>query len=243
MLHRDLTFLGQQIILRSQIILCGALILTTLTSRSAGDDVFVEDPLDARSVIEKDSSPPKTSGSMESTTSDSATHLHGSDQNLDAFSELVTHSLTGPFEATAGIVILAILLILTIWVLWFLQNVLRAIPPTYRQMDPAMVWLMLIPCHNLIWSFVVLLAVSNSLRSFLHHRGEDSVGDCGAGLGIAIGICLILMSIPCLNYITSPFCLPAFLILTTVYLLKIAKLKRRLAPYLNLPPVILGRQS
>lgn len=54
------------------------------------------------------------------------------------------------------------------------------------------------------------------------------MGDCGAGIGIAYSVCVVLVSIPCLNYITVWFCGPAGLVLQIIYLVKLYGYKREI---------------
>ncbi len=88
-----------------------------------------------------------------------------------------------------------------------------------------MVWLLLLPLFVLVWNFFVYPQISRSYRNFFRDHGREDVGDCGAGIGIAYGVFAVLISIPCLNYLTIWFCGPAMLILLIIYLVQLHGLK------------------
>jgi hypothetical protein len=127
-----------------------------------------------------------------------------------------------------GLLFFLVLLSITIFIIYLLYTFLKALPPEYRLMDPTLVWLLLIPCFNLIWNFFVYPRIAKSYQNFFVAHGRTDVGDCGAGLGIAYAICAVLVSIPCVNYITGIFCGPAMLILLIIYLVRLHGLKREI---------------
>jgi hypothetical protein len=114
-------------------------------------------------------------------------------------------------------------------ILYLLYKNLQAVPADFRRMEPSMVWLLLIPCFNLIWNFFVFSRIAGSYQDCLHERGRRDFGDCGAGIGIAYSICAVLVSIPCLNYLTVWFCGPAMIVLIILYLVKLHGLKQEIA--------------
>lgn len=126
----------------------------------------------------------------------------------------------------AGLLFLLVMLAITIFILYLLYGLLKALPAEYRLMEPAMVWLLLIPCFNLVWNFFVFPQISRSYQDFFRDHGRPEIGDCGAGIGIAYGVCHVLISIPCLNYLTIIFCGPAMLILLIIYLVQLHGLKK-----------------
>ena len=115
-----------------------------------------------------------------------------------------------------------------IFIIYLLYNLLNALPPQYRLMEPGMVWLLLIPCFNIIWNFFVYPQVARSYQNYFNAHGRTDVGDCGAGLGVAYAVCALLASIPCLNYVTGIFCGPAMIVLTIVYLVRLYGLKKEI---------------
>ena len=40
-------------------------------------------------------------------------------------------------------------------------------------MEPGMVWLMLVPCVNIVWQFVIAIRVPESLRNEFRDRDQD----------------------------------------------------------------------
>lgn len=73
----------------------------------------------------------------------------------------------------------AILLILCwlVAMIFFLiaqQNTLKAIKPQNRRIQPGEVWLQLIPLFNLVWQFIVVARVSDSIRNEINDRTVNS---------------------------------------------------------------------
>ncbi|MSQ96439.1 MAG: hypothetical protein EXR98_18055 [Gemmataceae bacterium] len=71
---------------------------------------------------------------------------------------------------------------------------LSAVAPKNRDMEPAMVFLLLIPCFGLIWWFITVMRVASSLQKEFEDRGLEPDGDFGMLLGL-------LMIIPFVNII------------------------------------------
>jgi hypothetical protein len=55
-------------------------------------------------------------------------------------------------------------LVVTIFYLITLQKTLQAISPQNRLMPPANVWLLLIPLFNLVWQFIVINKIADSIK-------------------------------------------------------------------------------
>jgi cobalamin synthase len=108
-------------------------------------------------------------------------------------------------------------------VLLTLHRTLGLCQPGNRTMEPAMVWLNLIPCYGLVWQFITVLKVSETLRNEFDSRGEGQRGETyGQGIGIAscvLYVTAILFGVPAL--IASQVCL-------IIYWLRIAEFRRRL---------------
>lgn len=62
------------------------------------------------------------------------------------------------------LIVFGIFLIPTIFFLITQQNTLKAIQPQNRTMSPGEVWLQLIPLFNLVWAFIVVNRIAESLR-------------------------------------------------------------------------------
>ena len=127
-----------------------------------------------------------------------------------------------------GVLFFLVMLGITIFILYLLYKLLDALPPQYRLMEPGLVWLLLIPCFNLIWNFFVYPRIARSYQNYFYAHGRTDVGDCGATLGVWFSVCHVLISIPCVNYITGIFCGPAMLVLLIIYLIKLHELKRQI---------------
>jgi hypothetical protein len=83
------------------------------------------------------------------------------------------------------VVALAIGLAIMVPFLLTLKKALSRVSPRNRQMEPGMVWLMLIPCVNIVWQFVVAVKVPDSLRNEFRDRGQDDGSDYGKGIALA----------------------------------------------------------
>lgn len=135
--------------------------------------------------------------------------------------------VVGAVLAFYGVIFLGILSVVIgvhAVICYLLTLPLKRLPEQYRLMAPGQVWLLLIPCFNLVWNFFVYQRIADSLKAYFDSVGDPTVGDCGKGVGLwyAISVCCCL--VPCLNYIAW---LPA-LILLIIYLVKIHELKQRL---------------
>jgi hypothetical protein len=100
---------------------------------------------------------------------------------------------------------LALGLIIQVVVCWLLMNCFAAIPKEHRKMEPARVWLLLIPLFNLVWNFFVYAQLADSYRSYFDSKPEQQVtGDCGKQLGMIFSGCAAASAIPCVSCITGP---------------------------------------
>jgi magnesium-transporting ATPase (P-type) len=124
-----------------------------------------------------------------------------------------------------GFIVLAVLLALLIFVYYLLYTCLKRIPQQYRLMEPGLVFLLLIPCFNLVWIFFVTSRISRSLQAYFASQGRTDVGDCGQQLGLWWSICVVAGMVPLLNYIAGP----ASLVLMIIYLVKVVGLKNQIA--------------
>jgi hypothetical protein len=127
-----------------------------------------------------------------------------------------------------GLLFFLAMIAVVIFILYLLYSLLKAVPPEYRLMEPVMVWLLLIPCFNIVWNFFVYPNIAKSYQRYFNAYGRTDVGDCGAAIGLWYSVCAVLVSIPCLNYITGIFCGPAMLVLMIVYLVRLWGLKKEI---------------
>src|SRR5262245_49376745 len=96
-------------------------------------------------------------------------------------------------------VILIIALVIAIFFLLTLSTALSRCRPRNRTMEPGMVWLNLVPLLNIVWQFITVLRVAESLENEFRdrdlHRGEDY----GKGVGLASCILALFGWIPFLG--------------------------------------------
>lgn len=123
--------------------------------------------------------------------------------------------------AAVGLIIgLAISILIAV----LLYGCYARIPQQYREMEPGMVFLILIPCFNLVWVFFVTLRLSQSFQKYFTAQGRSDVGDCGYQIGLWYSICTAASIVPCVNYISGP----ASLVLLIIYLVKVIGLKNQI---------------
>ncbi|HWB07880.1 MAG TPA: hypothetical protein VG826_01460 [Pirellulales bacterium] len=131
--------------------------------------------------------------------------------------------VVGIYVAVA-LVAVVIGLAITIVIAVLISSCYARIPQQYREMEPGMVYLMLIPCFNLVWIFFVTLRLSQSFQKYFADIGRSDVGDCGYQLGLWCSICTVVSVIPCVNYVAGP----AALVLLILYLVKVIGLKNQI---------------
>ena len=131
----------------------------------------------------------------------------------------------GLFLAAIGIAVV-ICLAIPVVVCLLLSGCYSRIPRQFRKQEPGMVWLLLIPCFNLVWNFFVYPQLADSYKAYFASVGRPDVGDCGRGIGLGYAVCLACCIIPCLNYLAGP----AALVLLIIYLVKAMDLKNQIPP-------------
>lgn len=67
------------------------------------------------------------------------------------------------------------MLIVAFLFLWSQQKLLSAIQPGNREMSPGSVWLQLIPVFGIVYQFIVVSRISNSIVNEIESRATDSV--------------------------------------------------------------------
>ena len=107
---------------------------------------------------------------------------------------------------------------------WFLSNCFKRIPPQFRKQEPGQVWLLMIPCFNLVWNFFVYPSLARSFQAYFRAQGRTDVGDCGDGLATAVCILNLTATIPYLNALTGP----ATLVVMIIFLVKANDLKNQI---------------
>jgi hypothetical protein len=116
-------------------------------------------------------------------------------------------------------------LVITGFFLLTLSRTLTLCRPKNRAMEPGAVWFNLIPVFNIIWLFVTVMRVGESLKQEFRSRGWRTKENFGQTLGIVLAVFSVLN---CGCYIGGLIPLVLFI----VYWSKIAGYKRQLAePY------------
>jgi len=144
---------------------------------------------------------------------------------------LLTFAQAGPrsdeFAGFLGLFVcfgFALIAMLCFWglICWLIVTPLSSLPEEYRVVPTGHVWLLLIPCFNMIWNFFVYPRVAQSFQRYFGDSGiSHEYGDCGEQIGLWYCICVVSSVIPLLNYLTGP----ASLVLLIIYLVKIWGLK------------------
>jgi len=120
--------------------------------------------------------------------------------------------------------VLCIGLIPYIFFLITLQNTLKAIAPGNRKMEPGMVWLSLIPLFNLVWQFIVVNRMTESIEAQLGKSGELMPERPAQSVGMAMCVLFCFGWIPFLGGLLSL----AGIICWIIYWVKISEFKRRI---------------
>jgi hypothetical protein len=94
------------------------------------------------------------------------------------------------------LIFLTVLMIVDIFFLVTLQRTLGRCAPHNRTMSPPLVWLLLIPTFELVWQFLVVLAIANSLDNEFRERGMIEEAKPGQSLGLAMCIIQVAFIIP-----------------------------------------------
>jgi hypothetical protein len=123
-----------------------------------------------------------------------------------------------------GVVVL-VAIVIAIFFLLTLSKALSRCSPDNRTMEPAMVWLNLIPCLNIVWQFVTVIRVSESLDNEFYARGYDRGDDYGKNIGISYCVLNLMGWIPYLGVVFSLAGLVCFIL----YWVKIAGFSKQLA--------------
>src|SRR5476651_603853 len=146
---------------------------------------------------------------------------------------MLAQALNDPAIATAtkigfivGMLIgFAILLIPAIFYILTVQKALNRCAPENRAMSPGMVWLLLVPLLNIVWSFFVVINVAKSLGAEFQKRGIAEEPEPGKKLGLIMCILACCGIIPLLGILCSLGALVCWIL----YWVKIAGFSNKLA--------------
>ena len=100
----------------------------------------------------------------------------------------------------------------------------RAVPAPYRSLEPARVWLLLIPVFNVAWNFLVFPGLSKSYKAYFDSVGDATVGDCGGRIALWFCVAMVGGFLPFLSRVAAP----ASLLLLIIYLIKAYELKAKI---------------
>ena len=106
-----------------------------------------------------------------------------------------------------------------------LSRALSALPERHRALSPRLVWLSLIPCADLVMTFIIVDALSRSFKGYFDEVGDTSVEDCGKVLGFVFAGTRAGKIAPVVNYLA----LPASFVLMIIYLVKVRELTQKIS--------------
>lgn len=121
-----------------------------------------------------------------------------------------------------GLAFFALRFLLQLCVCVFLYRAGSDVPAEHRELEPALAFLLLVPCLDLCASFLVQPCLARSYRRWLAARGAAGEGDCGENLAwwhALLGVCGI---VPCVNLLA----LPAAIVLHVLFLVRLARVRR-----------------
>lgn len=125
------------------------------------------------------------------------------------------------------IIVVAVLigLIPMIFYMLTLQNTLKEVSPENRQMPPGQVWLLFIPIFSIVWQFIVVNKIADSLKAEFAKRNIPSDEDRpGYSIGLAYSILFCCGIIPFIGALASI----GGLVCWIIYWVKIAGYKAKL---------------
>lgn len=101
------------------------------------------------------------------------------------------------------IIIICLVSIPTVLFFITLQKTLKAISNENRKMKPKQVWLSLIPFFGLVWQFIMVSRIADSLKVEFTSRGFK-LDEKRPGLRIGLAFCILFSCsiIPYLGYVT-----------------------------------------
>ena len=189
-------------------------LLVTLPSATSAQDVDPGTPRDSVIAIDPSAQPATTDeASTEETTEAIDAGIEAEeifwDENQDA-SEFDPEQAWGIAMLFGGILMAA---------------AIKVLPEEHLQITTGKIWLLMIPCFNIAWAFIVVQGISGSFRSYFLSRGQTQYGDCHYQLGLFYCIAICCNFVPYLNFISGL----ASIVLLIVYLVQIHQLKATVA--------------
>ena len=118
-------------------------------------------------------------------------------------------------------VVVVIFFLLALVTCYVLTSAINALPSEHRQIKTWQVWLLLIPCFNVVWNFIVFPAVSRSYESYFRSAGR--AGGDTVMLGMWYCVCCIGAFLPFVGGMAGL----ASLVILIIYLVRISGLKKQ----------------
>jgi hypothetical protein len=110
----------------------------------------------------------------------------------------------GPQELIIILIVPLLVLIPMILYLLTLQNTLNAVSAENRKMPPGNVWLMLIPLFNIVWQFIIVDRMADSLKAeFAKRNIVTNEERPGYSIGLTCCILSCCSIIPILGILAS----------------------------------------
>jgi hypothetical protein len=110
--------------------------------------------------------------------------------------------------------------LIQVLICWFVYNAALAVPPEHREIEPALAFLLLVPCIGLFLNFLIQPAVARSFKRWFAARGVTTEGDCGESLAWWYAITSVCALVPCV-----PFVGLAAIVLQILYLVRLARVR------------------
>jgi len=113
----------------------------------------------------------------------------------------------GYFGASVFLIVLIAIGVSLLPLIFFLltqQGVLQDCKPENRKMEPGMVWLSLIPLFGIVWQFIVVGNIADSLKAEFAQKNIN-VGEDRPSYSIGLTYCILLCCciIPFVNFFAS----------------------------------------
>lgn len=102
-----------------------------------------------------------------------------------------------------GLITLGIMLLPAIFYLMTLQKALERCAIENRTTTPGSVWLMLIPLFNIVWQFIIVSKISESLHNEFSKRDIPEDPQPGKSIGLAYCILSVCSIIPLIGVLAG----------------------------------------
>lgn len=130
-------------------------------------------------------------------------------------------------DSILGLLIIFVIGALVAQILYLvtLQNTLKAVKPENREMEPGQVWLVFIPLFGIVWQFIMVTKIADSLKKEFNQRGIEA-GEDRPGYNLGITYCSLYCAgiLPLIGTVASL----AGLIVWIIYWTKMVEFKAKL---------------